>query len=149
MSKVVVTDSSCLIGLGKIGRLGILRGLFKTIIIPKAVFHEVVIKGAGRPGAEDVEKASWIKTVQVENNLAVRSFRLTLGAGESEAMALASERDAGFIILDDWNARQMALGLDLPVIGTVAVLKKSAEKGFVENFDNELAKLRQSGFRYT
>lgn len=148
MSKVVVADSSCLIGYAKIGRLDILRRLFKTIVIPRAVFHEVVIKGAGRPGAEDVKKASWIKTAQAENELAVRSFRLTLGAGESEAITLASEREADFLILDDWNARQMALGLDLPVIGTVAILKKAAEKGWIDNFEDELERLRQSGFRY-
>jgi predicted nucleic acid-binding protein len=73
---------------------------------------------------------------------------LNLGSGEAEAIALASECHADFIILDDWNARQTALSLSLPVIGTVALLKKAAEKGFLKDFHAEIEKLRQAGFRY-
>ena len=131
MSKIVIADSSCLIGLSKIGRLSILRQLFEKIFIPPAVFHEVVVKGAGRAGAEDVKQTDWIETRQINNPLAVKAFKLNLGAGESEAIALASECHADFIILDDWNARQTALGLSLPVIGTVALLKKATENTYL------------------
>ena len=148
MSKIVIADSSCLISLSKIGRLPILRQLFGTILIPPAVYHEVVVKGAGCAGAKDVEQADWIETRQINNPLAVNAFNLNLGAGESEAIALASECHADFVILDDWNARQTALGLSLPVVGTVALLKKATEKGFLEDCDAEIEKLRQAGFRY-
>ena len=148
MSKIVIADSSCLIGLSRIDKLDILRQLFGKLLIPPAVFHEVVILGAGRAGAEEVKYAKWIETRKVNNHLAIRAFKLNLGAGESESIALASECHADFLILDDWNARQTAFGLSLPVIGTVAVLKKAAEKDIIEDFDAELEKLRQTGFRY-
>lgn len=53
-----------------------------------------------------------------------------------------------FIILDDWNARQTAAGLSLPLIGTVAILKKAVEKGLLADFESEIEKLRRAGFRY-
>lgn len=44
MCKVVVADSSCLIGLSKIGRLEILHDLFDTVLIPEKVYQEVCVR---------------------------------------------------------------------------------------------------------
>lgn len=149
MSKVVIADSTCLIGLSKIGRLDVLHQLFGHIIVPSAVYHEVVIRGMGRFGAKEVEKAFWVETREVKNKLAVNTLKLLmLGAGEAEAIALAVEDKADFIILDDWKARQIALQMSLPVIGTVAVLTKAMEKGVIEDFSSVLEDLRKAGFRF-
>ena len=148
MSKIVIADSTCLIGLSKIGKLDILQQLFGTILIPAAVFHEVVVSGSGRPGAAEVESAGWIQTRDVVDRLAVNALRLSLGTGESEAIVLASEEAADFIVLDDWQARQVAIGLSLPVIGTVAVLAKAAEKGLISDLDSVVRELREAGFYF-
>ncbi|WP_295456811.1 DUF3368 domain-containing protein [uncultured Thiodictyon sp.] len=63
-------------------------------------------------------------------------------------MVLAVERSADFLILDDARARRAALALALPVIGTVAILHKAAEKGFLRDLDETLVRLRQAGFRF-
>lgn len=149
MSKIVVADSSCLIGLSKIGKLNILHQLFGEIIIPEAVFSEVVIQGEGRPGAKEVKDTNWIKKIAVKNEIAVKALKLSLGAGESEAIVLASECNAEFIILDDWKARQIAEELSLPIIGTIAVLYKAQEKGIIDNFKNIINLLRNTGFRFS
>jgi len=148
MSEYVVADSSCLIGLSKIGKLEILHDFFGKIIIPEAVYYEVVIRGKGRAGAEEVKNADWIEKNKVKNDLAVRAFRLNLGAGESEAIALASEYNAKFVILDDLSARQTAEELGLSVIGTVAVLQKAEIKGIIGNLQAVLEDLRKAGFRF-
>jgi uncharacterized protein len=148
MSKVVVADSTCLIGLSRVGQLDILRQLFGTILIPPAVFHEVVVLGAGRPGASEVDSAEWIQTRSVMDQFAVSTLRLSLGVGESEAIVLASEQEVDFIILDDWQARQAALGLSLPVIGTAAVLAKAEEKGLISDWASIIEELRNTGFYY-
>jgi len=49
MSKTVIADSSCLIGLCKINRLFILEKIFENILIPEAVYHEVWLKEKGGP----------------------------------------------------------------------------------------------------
>ena len=149
MSKVVVADSSCLIGLSKIGKLEILHNLFGTIFIPEKVYHEVVVSGKGRAGAEEVKHADWIETHAAQNALAVRAFQLHLGDGESEAISLAAECNADFLILDDLKARQVAEEIGLRIVGTVALLYKSAEKGILgEDIQVVLEQLRQAGFRF-
>jgi predicted nucleic acid-binding protein len=91
MSKFVIADSSCLIVLSKIGKLEILRKLFERIYIPPAVFYEVVELGKGRAGTQAIKEANWIECVTVKDSLAVKKRQLTLDAGESEAIVLASE----------------------------------------------------------
>jgi len=148
MSKVVIADSSCLIGLGKIGQLDLLRQLFGQVLVPKAVYHEVVVRGANRPGANEVATADWIEVCEIKDQLALRTLKLTLGVGESEAIILASEKSADFLILDDWKARQIALGLELPIVGTVAILNKADEKGLLTDLPMVLEGLRLAGFRF-
>ncbi len=148
MSKVVIADSSCLIGLSKISQLDLLRQLFGQVLIPKAVYHEVVVRGVNRPGASEVAAAGWIEVCEIKDQLALRTLKLTLGVGESEAIILASEKSADFLILDDWKARQIALGLDLPVVGTFAILSKAAEKGLLADLPMVLESLRLAGFRF-
>ena len=72
---IVVSNSSPLIALAKIGKLYILRELFGEIVIPKAVWNEVVVKGKGKPGAEEVEKAEWIQVREVRDRLSVEVLR--------------------------------------------------------------------------
>ena len=143
MSKIVIADSSCLIGLSKIGQLNILPQLFGKIIIPaEAVYYEVVIRGSVKAGAEEVKNADWIENQKVKNELAVRAFRINLGFGESEVIALANECQADFIRLDLCQARQTAEELELPVIGTIAILQKAIEKGIIENLPTVLENLQ-------
>jgi predicted nucleic acid-binding protein len=127
----------------------LLQSLFGRILIPSAVYHEIVARGAGRPGAAEVAQAEWIETVAIKDYLALRTLKLTLGAGESEAIVLASEQAADFIILDDWRARRVALELDLPVVGTVAILDKAVEKGLLPALPASLEELRRVGFRFS
>jgi len=148
MSEIVIADSSCLIALARTGQMEILRGMFGQVTIPAAVHDEVVNQGAGRPGSQEVANAAWIETREVRDRLAVQVLQLTLGRGESEAIILAAETRARFIILDDWRARQTALGMDLPVIGTLAILKRAAEKGLLDDLDGALNMLRKAGFHF-
>jgi len=50
--------------------------------------------------------------------------------------------------LDDWKARQIALGLELPIVGTVAILSKATEKGLLADLPMVLESLRLAGFRF-
>ena len=49
---IVVSNSSPLIALPRIGRLEILASFNKRILVPAEVHHEVTVDGRGLPGAE-------------------------------------------------------------------------------------------------
>jgi predicted nucleic acid-binding protein len=48
---IVVSNTSPLINLAVVGRLELLHQLYGEVIIPQAVYEEIVISGSGRPAA--------------------------------------------------------------------------------------------------
>ena len=83
---IVVADSTPLIALARIDQLNLLKELFGAVLIPEAVFREVVTRGKGRPGSEEVLRTDWIK-VQSPNDRAKVVFLLSdLDEGEADQM---------------------------------------------------------------
>jgi len=68
--------------------------------------------------------------------------RAALGPGESEAITLALECSAGLVLLGDKAARRLAVTLRLPVIGTLDLLLKAKEAGFIDSLRPRLEALR-------
>jgi predicted nucleic acid-binding protein len=119
---IVVSDATPLIALAKVGRLELLKVLFGTIRIPQSVYDEVVTDSKGRPGSLEVSQASWITTQSPVDWTKVDYLRADLDAGEAEALVLAEELAADWMLLDEAKAR---LAADLPgfrYIGTIGLL---------------------------
>jgi uncharacterized protein len=65
---IVISNSSVLIALSSIGKLELLEQRFpEGVIVPDAVWREVVETGQGRRGARKVADAEWISRMQVKN----------------------------------------------------------------------------------
>ena len=121
---VTVSNSSTLIHLGAIGRLALLRTFYGKISVPPAVWREAVERGKGRAGAIEIEearKAGWIEVVSLRDAALSSLLQRDLDKGESEAIALAVERQAEVVLLDESDARCAADLLGLPKTGVVCV----------------------------
>lgn len=76
---IVVSNTTPLIGLASIERFGLLQDLFGEIVISQAVYDESVIAGHDEDGARrEVEAAVWIRTVEIQDRLAVDVFWMNL-----------------------------------------------------------------------
>lgn len=146
-SSLVVSNAGPLITLAKIQRSQLLKDLFGHIVIPRAVFEEVVLRGAGQPAAEETRSAGWIKTRSAVDDLSVAVLRESIGAGESEAIVLAQELGADLLLLDDALARRKAERLGLKVMGTLGVLLLAKQAGLLDAVKPVLAALQQTDFR--
>ena len=66
---MAVANSSVFIALSGIGQIELLFQRFpEGILIPQAVWHEVVEAGRGQPGSAEVESASWITVCEVKGD---------------------------------------------------------------------------------
>lgn len=146
-STLVVSNAGPLITLAKIRRSQLLKDLFGHIVIPRAVFDEVVLRGTGEPGAEETRSADWIETRLTVDDLSVAVLRENLGAGESEAIVLTQELGADLLLLDDALARRKAERLGLNVIGTLGVLLLAKHAGLLDTVKPMLSELQQTDFR--
>ena len=137
-SQPVVSNSSPLIAFEQIGQLELLHDLVGPVIIPTAVRHEV--------GAT-VSQTDWIVVQAVTQPVASRVLRASLGPGESEAISLTIELEARLLLLDDLAARRLALGLRLPIIGTLGLLLAAKRRGLLEAVKPCLDQLLSHDFR--
>ena len=145
----IVTNSTPLIELSKINQLDLLREVYGAVHIPEEVYIEVVVEGAGKPGAADVKAAGWIYCQSVVDKDRIRNLQSqhSLHLGECATIVLAQEIDAEQIILDDNAARREAIERGLPVIGTVGVLLIAKTQRIIPSVRPILDNLRAQGTR--
>ncbi len=129
----VVSNASPLINLARIGRLDLLRLVYAEVHIPKAVWREVVAAGAGMPGADEVRSAGWIHREAVSNRQLVHALEEHLAPGEAEAIALAVERQAEVLLMDERLGRETAKHFGLAPVGLVGVVVEAKRKGIVDS----------------
>jgi predicted nucleic acid-binding protein len=72
-------------------------------------------------------------------------YKTQLHEGEVEVMILAQEINADVVIIDDANAKKHAKYLDLPVTGTLGVLIKAKQQGYVEELKPILYQMVENG----
>ncbi len=144
----IVCNASPLINLARIGRLGLLRELYEELIIPEAVWREVVLEGAGQSGASEVESAVWIQRRSVRNMELVQALRQDLDAGEAQAIALSLEIRADLLLMDEHLGRDTARHLGLRYIGLIGALVEAKHRGLISAVKPDLDALRDiAGFR--
>lgn len=145
-----ISDSSTLIHLALLGHVSLLREYYGQVLVPPAVWKEVVEEGQGRAGAREVEEAAqsgWLKVLTPTNEVLLRLLKRDLEDGEAEAIALAVEGQGDLILLDESDARRVATIYGLPKTGVVGILIRARLEGKLASLRHELDRLRQdAGF---
>lgn len=111
------------------GRLTLLQSLYGRIYVPVAVWHELVVDGRGRAEAETVRGCDWIESRSATDREMVAILETTLDPGESEAIALAKEMHADFLLLDEALGRAAAQHIGLKTTGLLGVLLEAKRRG--------------------
>jgi predicted nucleic acid-binding protein len=98
---------------------------FPARLYPNEVHYEVVIAGAGLPGASEVSKAEWIEVKSVQNPADLHSAqrKYGLGSGEMSTILIAKELGANPVLLDDYRAHKLAKSESLEILGSVGLLE--------------------------
>ena len=135
----VVSNTSPLIYLSKIGRLRILHDLFGVISIPAAVASEI-LRGkdlsdgfASAIGVEDAIETGWIKVEEPDKNehdlAEAYSHDSRVHPGEAAVLAMGHRFD--LLLLDDLCARAFAKALGLDMVGTIGILLQAYDAGLI------------------
>jgi hypothetical protein len=128
-----ISNSSPLIAFSAIERLDLIRRIFSSIIIPQAVDLEVNTSLTSITTQARIWKpirADWIAIVPVKESPHLVTLRESLGAGEAEAITLATERGLP-ILLDDLPGRKMAVRMNLIPIGSLGILARCKYSGAI------------------
>jgi predicted nucleic acid-binding protein len=138
MHKTIISDTSCLILLDKIGELEILNKLFGIITTTAEVAEEF-----------EQELPVWFEIRQPADKNYQSIIEASVDKGEASAIALAIELDDCLLIIDDLKGRKFALQLGLTIIGTIGIIVDAKLAGIIPSVIPVLAKIKDTNFRIT
>lgn len=136
MPKAIISDTSCLILLDKIGELDLLKKLFGSIITTPEVLAEF-----GLPLPE------WIEIKQPADKNYLSIIEQSVDKGEASAIVLAIEMEGSLLIIDDLKGRNLALHLGLTIVGTIGILVDAKLTGIIPSVKPLLSKIKATNFR--
>ena len=142
----VITDTSPIQYLYQIAQLALLPTLYGQISMPQAVADELAQGLAQGISLPDPTSLPWLALCQVPPSTLVPDLP-NLGAGEREALSLATTLPDSLVILDDALARSYAQQLNIPVTGTLGVLLKGKQSGYIDAIAPLLDQLNALNFR--
>ncbi len=129
---IVVSDTSPIANLIQIGRLELLREVFQEVLVPPVVYEEVMELDNFGIDLSDFKQANWIKHHIVHDESMINQLLTELDPGESQAIVLAQEVSADWILIDERVGTKIAENLGLHPIGLVGVLIKAKQKGLLD-----------------
>ena len=138
----VVSDTGPLSSLSKIDKLSFLQDLYTEILIPRAVENEF-LQWSPVARRETLDNSPWIAVVDLQDPQKTADYPLDIG--EAAALALADEKKARLVLMDDNNGREEAEERGFIVKGTVGVLMEAKEKRLIDKVEPHLIALKESG----
>lgn len=130
----VISDTSCLIFLSKIGQLSWLPALFEEIWVTPTVAAEY-----GQP------LPAWV-VVQTQASLPTpMQVPERFGAGERSAIGLALAQADCLLIMDDEVPKRFAKTLGITCIGTLGIVKLAKDAALISEVRPWLEQLRTTG----
>ena len=131
---IVVSDTSPITNLAAISQLNLLQQLYGRLIIPTAVYNEMVKVDQLVPGAVEVQTLLWIQTQVVADSQQIVAIQLNeenIDRGEAEAIVLALELKADLLLMDERRGRAVATSYGLNVTGLLGVLLQAKRMSLI------------------
>ena len=143
---IVVSDTTPLLTLFKIGRIDVLNKLYHSVHIPFAVFEELTRNTEYPEEAEYIRNCSFL---EVHSELSAERVSLLqratgLDLGESEAIILADEKQPSLLLIDESKGRVVAESMKLTITGSIGILFAAYQKKLLtaDEIDQSVTMLR-------
>ncbi|MCE7864212.1 MAG: DUF3368 domain-containing protein [Bacteroidetes bacterium CHB5] len=136
MQRVIISDTSCLILLDKIGELNLLNKVFGQITVTQDIANEF-----------KKELPDWFKIEEPTNKTYQKILEASLDKGEASAIAYAIEQTDCLLIIDDLKGRKYAEQLGIKITGTLGVIIDAKLSGHIKSVKPMLEKIKKPDFR--
>jgi predicted nucleic acid-binding protein len=140
----IVADSGPILSCARANQLELLHQVIGGLTIPDAVYADIVVRGAGKPGSTEVQGASWIHRLSVRDRAFVDQLPPKLHLGEREAIALAKEQGVALLV-DEREARREALHQGITILGSLTILREAKTRGIIPHVRPILDELIAAG----
>jgi len=128
---IVVADTSVVINLCCVGQAGLLRQLFREVVVPTIVVVEFARLASRVPRFAGLTLPEGVCQQTPTAVPALLRSAIGLDAGEAAALALALEIHADAVLLDERRGREAAIQLGLRTIGILGLLLQAKSTGML------------------
>jgi len=129
---IIVSNTSPISNLAKVGQLGLMQKIYGRILIPYAVNEELLDERAGETVVTVVQSSTWLEIHSVQSQQVVAALRTRVNVGEAEAIALAVEVGASRLLIDERLGRQAAKEFGLKITGVLGILLLAKRQNLIE-----------------
>jgi predicted nucleic acid-binding protein len=145
---LAVSKTPPISNLASIGRLELLKSQFSELWIPDAVAEELAANPdpIAQAMIQDAIRAQWIQIRTPQDSALFRLLLLQLHRGEAEAISLATDLNADFVLIDEQEGRQLASRTGLAVTGVLGVLLRANRAGKIPGVKPEMEILRSKAY---
>lgn len=137
---IIVSDTSPLVWLLHLNQINLLKDLFVNVIIPTAVFSELI--KAKIINEKILQANSFIQIKTPADRKKVEELKLLLDEGESEAIVLSMELKTDLLLIDEAPGREIARQFGIPIKGILGVLLQAKEKNLINEVKPLIEKLQ-------
>ena len=128
----VVSDTTAISALLKLGQLDLLPALFGDVVISEKVLTELSALTQFNIDIEPILSAKWLKVkVTTPSELLIQLLSV-LDVGEAHSIALSIELSADRLIIDERKGRLIAEQLDVKCVGLGGVLVRAKDEGLID-----------------
>jgi len=136
MPDLIICDTSCLILFHKLNKLSLLNKLYNYIYITPVIEKEF-----------GLDLPDWVNISQPSNIPLIQTLSQIIDEGEASAIALSFEVPGSLLVLDDLKARSVAKSLNLKITGSLGILIKLKQQGYIQLLKPILEEVQLTDFR--
>ncbi len=146
---MIISNATPLIAFSRICQLPLLKKVVGNLVIPEAVAQEITAYPVGQHGSIDLAQETWIQQRALQSTQQTSLLLLTLDQGEAEVIALALEVQASLVIMDELTGRKVAESLDIKVTGSIGVLMRAKQLGYISAIRPYTQQMKQAGIYFS
>ena len=138
----VAVNYSPLITLFRSGLHPLLPQLFPDLVVPEAVWTEVVSSTYDDPATRGLPESAWARREQTPISADIVAWNL--GAGETAVLSFVQYNSGYTAIVNDRAARRCARVLRIPILGTAGVVVLAKRRGLINSVEDGLRRLQSA-----
>jgi hypothetical protein len=145
----IICNATPLIAFAKIEQLPLMQKVVGRVVIPGAVAEEITNYAGTMAGEINLPQESWIQVESLQSDEQIHLLLPILDRGEAEVIALALEKSARLVLIDELTGRKVAESLQLKVTGSVGLLIRAKEQGAITAIKPLLEAMHEAGIYFS
>lgn len=139
---MIVSNTTPISNFLHIGRIDVFHSMFDKIHIPPAVKQEIEAGFSDNMTWRKCLNDGFFMIQEVKNQWISDQLIEKLHAGEAEALCVCMENNSKLCLLDDKDAREIAVKNNIPVTGTLGILIQAKKRNQIESVKHYMDELK-------